>query len=49
MAGGLAALVVSVAGGLGASWWLDLPAGPAIVVTAALLFVLSRALPARSN
>lgn len=41
--------MVSVAGGLGASWWLDLPAGPAIVVTAALLFVLSRALPARSN
>ena len=40
----LAALtgMLSVAGGMAASWWLDLPAGPTVVATATLLFLLSR-------
>lgn len=38
----------SVAGGLAASWLLDIPAGPAIVATAALAFFLTRLLPARA-
>ncbi|MFP5384111.1 MAG: iron chelate uptake ABC transporter family permease subunit [Gammaproteobacteria bacterium] len=33
---------VSVAAGMTASWYADLPAGPAIVASAAVLFVLSR-------
>lgn len=40
----VAALIgmLSVAGGLAASWWIDLPAGPTVVVTAALFFFASR-------
>lgn len=40
----VAALVglLSVIGGMAASWWLDLPAGPSIVATAVALFLASR-------
>lgn len=38
---------LSVTGGVGASLWRDLPAGPAIVATAALLFVILSAVPRR--
>lgn len=34
--------MLSVAGGIATSWWLDLPAGPAVVATSAALFLLSR-------
>ena len=45
----LAALagVISVSGGLYGSWHFDTPAGPSIVVAAALLFALLQLLPAR--
>jgi zinc transport system permease protein len=39
--------VLAVCGGLGASWRWDIPAGPAVVVAAAALFAVSRALPRR--
>lgn len=39
--------MASVIGGLAASWWLDVPAGPAIVAVAALGFLVTRAVPAR--
>lgn len=39
----------SVLGGIAASWWLDLPAGPTVVVTATTIFFLSRLLPARAR
>jgi zinc transport system permease protein len=39
--------MLSVLGGLTASWHTDLPAGPAIVAGAATLFILSRLVPAR--
>ncbi len=39
--------VVSVSGGLYGSWHLDTPAGPSIVVAAALLFALLQLVPAR--
>lgn len=38
---------LSATGGVGASLWRDLPAGPAIVATAALLFVILSAVPRR--
>jgi len=38
--------MISVAGGLATSWYADLPTGPAIVATAAILFVVTRLLPA---
>ena len=40
----LAALVgvFSIVGGIGVAWWMDVPAGPAIVCTNALCFFLSR-------
>lgn len=46
---GLAALagVISVCGGLFGSWQFDTPAGPSIVVAAALLFAVLQLLPAR--
>lgn len=46
---GLAALagVISVCGGLFGSWQFDTPAGPSIVVAAALLFAMLQLLPAR--
>ncbi|WP_020676057.1 zinc ABC transporter permease subunit ZnuB [Geopsychrobacter electrodiphilus] len=48
---GFAALagVISVGVGLYGSWQLDTPAGPSIVVAAALLFALLQLLPARRN
>ncbi|MGY8789779.1 MAG: metal ABC transporter permease, partial [Pseudomonadales bacterium] len=33
---------ISVCGGIGASWFLDTPTGPSIVVTASLLFLVTR-------
>jgi zinc transport system permease protein len=33
---------LAVAGGLAGSWYLDTPAGPTIVVAAAILFALSQ-------
>jgi zinc transport system permease protein len=47
----LAALIgcLSVAGGLYGSWHFDTPAGPSIVVSAALFFVLSQIIPNRNN
>ncbi|WP_213878140.1 zinc ABC transporter permease subunit ZnuB [Pseudomonas sp. dw_358] len=39
--------VIAVCGGLGLSWFKDTPAGPSIVVCAALLFLLSFAWPKR--
>ncbi len=39
---------VAVVFGLGGSWYWDTPAGPSIVVSAALLFLLSQAAPQRS-
>lgn len=39
---------LSVAGGLYASWELNTPAGPSIVVASAVLFLLSQVLPARN-
>jgi len=33
--------MLSVIGGITASWYLDTPPGPSIVTTAALLFILS--------
>lgn len=38
---------LSVVAGIAGSWYADLPAGPAIVASAATLFVLSRVVPAR--
>ncbi len=43
LAGGLA-----VCGGLAASWHFDTPAGPSIVVSAALIFALNQLVPARN-
>jgi zinc transport system permease protein len=43
LAGGLA-----VSLGLGASWHYDTPSGPSIVVTAVVLFVVSRLMPSKS-
>lgn len=40
--------VLAVCGGLSLSWFKDTPAGPSIVVSAALLFLLSFALPRRA-
>ena len=37
--------LISVSGGLAASWQLDTPAGPSIVVASFLLFILSQLLP----
>jgi zinc transport system permease protein len=34
---------LAVAGGMGASWYLDTPTGPSVVVVAAILFLLSSA------
>jgi len=39
---------LSVCGGVAASLWRDLPAGPAITATAALLFVIVSAVPRRA-
>ncbi len=39
---------LAVLGGLGMSWNLDTPAGPSIVVSAALLFLLAVSLPRRA-
>ena len=39
--------VTAVCGGLALSWFKDTPAGPSIVVCAAMLFLLSLALPKR--
>lgn len=39
---------LAVLGGLAASWYLDTPAGPSVVVSAASLFVLATALPRRA-
>ena len=39
--------VTAVCGGLAMSWFKDTPAGPSIVVCAAVLFLLSLALPKR--
>lgn len=39
--------MLGVIGGMAGSWFADIPAGPAIVATALLLFVLSRLVPAR--
>jgi zinc transport system permease protein len=39
--------ITSVCGGLAMSWFKDTPAGPSIVVCAAVLFLLSLALPKR--
>lgn len=36
-----------VPGGLAASWWLDLPAGPSVVAMAVLVFLASRLLASR--
>lgn len=48
MALGASALgAVSVVAGIAASWWLDTPTGPSIVVAAALLFVLLSCLKQR--
>ena len=41
--------VLSVAGGLGGSLAVDVPAGPAMVVAATLLFVVSLLLPRRAE
>jgi len=49
MAAGASVLgVVAVCSGLAMSWFKDTPAGPSIVVAAALLFLLSFALPKRT-
>ena len=40
--------MVSVTGGMAASWYADIPAGPAIVATAACIFFTTRLLPARA-
>lgn len=34
--------ILCVPGGLAASWWLDLPAGPSVVALAVLIFIASR-------
>jgi zinc transport system permease protein len=39
--------VIAVCAGLALSWFKDTPAGPSIVVSAAVLFLLSFALPKR--
>lgn len=39
--------MAAIVAGLAASWWLDTPVGPSIVVGAALLFALSLAAPGR--
>ena len=39
--------MLAVCGGLALSWFKDTPAGPSIVVCAAVLFLLSLALPKR--
>ncbi|MCY1188211.1 High-affinity zinc uptake system membrane protein ZnuB [compost metagenome] len=39
--------IVAVCSGLALSWFKDTPAGPSIVVAAAVLFLLSFALPRR--
>ena len=39
--------LVAVCAGLSLSWFKDTPAGPSIVVCAAVLFLLSLALPKR--
>lgn len=46
----IAALIgmVSVAGGMATSWFADVPAGPAIVAVAAVIFFVTRLLPARA-
>ena len=38
--------MASVIGGMTASWWFDIPAGPAIVATAAVVFMATRLVPA---
>ncbi len=38
--------MASVVGGMAASWWFDIPAGPAIVATAAVVFMATRLVPA---
>lgn len=40
--------MASVLGGITASWHLDLPTGPAIVATAATVFIATRLVPART-
>lgn len=40
---------LAVCGGIAASWFWDTPTGPSIVVTASLLFVIGRLLPAVSE
>ena len=37
--------LISVSGGLAASWQLDTPAGPSVVVTSFFLFILSQLIP----
>lgn len=41
--------MASVVGGMLASWSFDIPAGPAIVATAAIVFLVSRLAPARDT
>lgn len=49
MAAGAAVLgMVSVAAGLGLSYWIDSPAGPSIVLAASLLFACSLVVPTRT-
>ncbi|GIZ10625.1 zinc ABC transporter permease subunit ZnuB [Pseudomonas sp. NCCP-436] len=49
MAGGASLIgLLAVCGGLALSWYQDTPAGPSIVVCAALLFLTSFALPRRN-
>ncbi|MFZ5697545.1 MAG: iron chelate uptake ABC transporter family permease subunit [Pseudomonadota bacterium] len=40
--------MTSVIGGMTASWWFDIPAGPAVVATATALFMATRLVPMRS-
>ena len=47
--GALLLSVLSVIMGLAASWWLDWPAGPAIVAAATLLFLLIQLVPRQNR